>query len=308
MDNLCKQCQIILTQDNTYFSDWENKIRICKDCRKNNYNKNISPEKKKIYGRIKILNIKEEIIIAYGAKCACCDENIWQFLAIDHIKGQGNEHRSSIGRSGGAPFFRWLKAQDFPQDNFRLLCHNCNCSSGYYGFCPHQYASTSENCLVCGNLLLNNIFDIYAQADIAMCKFCAVNKSPKRKTAKNETIKYSNLFQRRMYQKTHLFKLKIHIINEYGGKCICCGENNPLFLTIDHINNNGAEERKSKKYNQDKFYNLLISNNFPNQYRLLCYNCNLCLGFYGKCYHQLCQELNVDNISISEYKDIIVRG
>jgi hypothetical protein len=28
--------------------------------------------------------------------------------------------------------------QGFPKDRFRLLCHNCNCARGYYGYCPHE--------------------------------------------------------------------------------------------------------------------------------------------------------------------------
>jgi hypothetical protein len=305
MSNLCKQCQVILTENNTYPSDWKSGARVCKNCRKNNYKINISSEQEKTYCQIKTLNIKKETLIAYGNKCDCCEQDIWQFLAVDHIDGLGGEHRKSIGTSGGKPFFYWLKSHAFPKDNFKILCHNCNCSLGFYGFCPHSYVQDLENCLICGNVLLDNIFDLHAMAGVAICQSCIIDKSPKRKTAKNEKINGSSLLQRRVYQKKHSFSLKKKIINGYGDKCACCGENNLLFLTIDHINCDGAEERKSEGYNQDKFYNSLIDNNFPNQYQLLCYNCNLCRGFYGKCYHQLCIELQVDDISISEYKDII---
>src|SRR4028118_728768 len=30
--------------------------------------------------------------------------------------------------------------------------------------------------------------------------------------------------------------LKANIINVYGGKCACCGEKEPQFLALDHIN------------------------------------------------------------------------
>jgi hypothetical protein len=80
---------------------------------------------------------------------------------------------------------------------------------------------------------------------------------------------------------------KIKIIKEYGGKCICCGENELEFLTIDHINNNGAEERKiTKQGTGGKLYRWLIKNNFPkDNYQLLCYNCNCAKGFFGYCPH-----------------------
>src|ERR1700759_3250988 len=39
--------------------------------------------------------------------------------------------------------------------------------------------------------------------------------------------------------------LRIECIKEYGGKCVCCNESISEFLTIDHINNDGTEHRKS---------------------------------------------------------------
>lgn len=307
MSNLCKQCQINLTQDNTYQSDWKSGARICKKCRKDNY-KNINPKQKKIYCQTSRLNIKEEILFAYDNVCVCCDQNIWQFLSIDHIDGSGGEHRKSISRSGGTPFYYWLKSYNFPKDNYRLLCHNCNSSFGHYGFCPHKYILSSSSCLICDSDLLDNMFNIHIKSGTAICKFCIIDKSPHRKTAKDKNIKYRSLSQRRQDQKTHLFKIKMTIINGYGNKCVCCGESNPLFLTIDHINNDGFKDRKSEGYNQDKFYNSIIADNFPTQYQLLCYNCNLCRGFYGQCYHKLCQEIKKNSISIDEYKDIILHN
>ena len=39
---------------------------------------------------------------------------------------------------------------------------------------------------------------------------------------------------------------KEQVYEAYGGyKCACCGETEPMFLSIDHIDNNGAEERRS---------------------------------------------------------------
>lgn len=63
---------------------------------------------------------------------------IYEFLAIDHEDGGGNEHRRQItgGRAGDA-MVRWLILNDFPP-GFRVLCHNCNQAIGYYGYCPHE--------------------------------------------------------------------------------------------------------------------------------------------------------------------------
>jgi hypothetical protein len=58
----------------------------------------------------------------------------------------------------------------------------------------------------------------------------------------------------------------------YGDKCQCCGESNPLFLTLDHVNNDGHIERK--QFSQGGLYSRIIQRNFPDIYQLLCWNCN----------------------------------
>jgi hypothetical protein len=63
------------------------------------------------------------------------------------------------------------------------------------------------------------------------------------------------------------------ILEAYGTKCDCCGEANPLFLTVDHINNDGAEHRRRLK-NSSRVKAEIVRLNFPPEYRLLCYNCN----------------------------------
>lgn len=67
------------------------------------------------------------------------------------------------------------------------------------------------------------------------------------------------------------------VFEAYGGyKCNCCGETEPLFLSIDHIDNNGATERKSGQYcgSGTGFYQWLRKNKFPPGYQVLCMNCN----------------------------------
>ena len=67
------------------------------------------------------------------------------------------------------------------------------------------------------------------------------------------------------------------VFEAYGGyKCNCCGENEPMFLSIDHVDNNGAIERKLGKYcgSGTGFYQWLRKNKFPLGYQVLCMNCN----------------------------------
>jgi hypothetical protein len=71
-------------------------------------------------------------------------------------------------------------------------------------------------------------------------------------------------------------RIKKEVINYYNelSQCVCCGESNLVFLTIDHMDNNGAEHRKKINRFGEGFYRWLISNNFPNGYQVLCFNCN----------------------------------
>jgi hypothetical protein len=81
--------------------------------------------------------LRKLVISFYGGKCQCCDEPNIEFLAIDHINGNGKQHRIKNKITGGTKFYQWLKANNFPE-GFRVLCHNCNLSKGFYGYCPHS--------------------------------------------------------------------------------------------------------------------------------------------------------------------------
>jgi hypothetical protein len=38
---------------------------------------------------------------------------------------------------GNNEFYRWIIRSGYPE-NLRILCLNCNCSHGAYGYCPHE--------------------------------------------------------------------------------------------------------------------------------------------------------------------------
>lgn len=87
--------------------------------------------------------LRLEVIAAYGDECACCRVREEVFLSIDHIDQKGAEHREKElgGRQGGSYiFYLWLKRHDFPKDNFRCLCRNCQYAYFKTGTCPHQTA------------------------------------------------------------------------------------------------------------------------------------------------------------------------
>lgn len=82
--------------------------------------------------------LRTRALEAYGGRCQCCSEVTPEFLAIDHVHNDGEAHRRELGGYGRS-IYRWLAANEFPQDGrFQLLCHNCNMAKGLYGGCPHQ--------------------------------------------------------------------------------------------------------------------------------------------------------------------------
>lgn len=76
-------------------------------------------------------------------------------------------------------------------------------------------------------------------------------------------------------------QLRDEVIRAYGGYvCACCEETEPLFLEIDHINNDGAEHRRAMGYKGNGkgasscTLTWLKANGFPGGFQILCANCN----------------------------------
>lgn len=90
--------------------------------------------------------------------------------------------------------------------------------------------------------------------------------------------KYWNQQEVKQRQKERSITLRAIIINHYSSgkrECACCGESILRFLTIDHINNDGNEQRKKIHPGGSRFYSWIINNNFPDGFQVLCLNCNL---------------------------------
>jgi hypothetical protein len=84
--------------------------------------------------RVSRLNKRVKVIDAYGGKCECCEELNYCFLTIDHVNGiTGN-----CINDRNINLYKKLIDNNFPKDDYRLLCYNCNCSRGHFGVCPHE--------------------------------------------------------------------------------------------------------------------------------------------------------------------------
>lgn len=84
-------------------------------------------------------------------------------------------------------------------------------------------------------------------------------------------------------------RLKEEVFQHYGqGRCTCCGESELMFLQMDHMNNDGARERRELGVGgSNKFYRWLKQQGFPPGYQILCGNCNMGKHLNGgTCPHQ----------------------
>ena len=93
------------------------------------------------------------------------------------------------------------------------------------------------------------------------------------------------LRDRAKYLKSRFIVLRKYS-NGKGIFCNCCGERNVVFLTLDHVNNDGAKQRKEIGRSSDKLYRWIVKNNFPPIFQTLCWNCNWGKQKMGTCPHQ----------------------
>lgn len=107
------------------------------------------------------------------------------------------------------------------------------------------------------------------------CKECA-NDLAMEKYRNNREQRLKNL-------KRYRNKAKQEALDYYGNKCECCGETRYEFLSFDHINGGGHQHQKS--INGMAIGIWLRINNYPDGFRILCYNCNMALGHFGYCPH-----------------------
>lgn len=104
------------------------------------------PEAWKALGKRWRDGVRYRCLAAYSnglPSCACCEEETFEFLTLDHIDGGGNEARRREGHRGGTAQYSRLSRQGFPP-GYQVLCWNCNAAKGLYGECPHVTAEAFQ--------------------------------------------------------------------------------------------------------------------------------------------------------------------
>lgn len=251
----CIRCNTVLTPENWTFYDKPNRSNyICMVCRKKQ--KRLQYEKyrdKQSKDDIERRQMKKQFVVdLYGGICMQCGESNIEYLTIDHINNDGAEHR----RNAGPNIYHLIYEEKIPIDGYQLLCYNCNCAktvdySGYPYKLEDSYYEQGK-CACCNKLI---------HCTRSTRKYCIDCKALKGKYA----------------SKNHDISMKKGAIDHYGSVCSNCGESRLEKLTIDHIKNDGAEQRRRFNCGTGQtFYRWLAKNNFPDNLGLqvLCYNCN----------------------------------
>lgn len=127
-------------------------------------------------------------------------------------------------------------------------------------------------------------------SETGVCTKCGKLSAPAGKRQCKPCINRNRTPNRVNAAKGQYKTLRDEVFAQYGGYvCACCAEDEPIVLTIDHIENNGREHRQqleNRRFSGEKFYRWLRRNDFPPGYQVLCWNCNM--GKYrngGVCPH-----------------------
>lgn len=118
------------------------------------------------------------------------------------------------------------------------------------------------------------------QADHLLCEGCQRKALKSNKQAQSKRRRANAEWQRDLRRDA-----REQVLDHYGRSCACCGETTSLFLTIDHVNDDGAAHRRS--IGRFSLPMWIVENGFPEGFQILCYNCNC--GRYrngGVCPHK----------------------
>lgn len=93
----------------------------------------------------------------------------------------------------------------------------------------------------------------------------------KRKTEQMRKYRKANPEKSREVWRRYKHKRRTRMFDLYGHECSICGFTDKRALTLDHINNNGNEERRT--IGESRIMTKAIATHLPGEYRILCMNC-----------------------------------
>lgn len=155
-----------------------------------------------------------------------------------------------------------------------------------------------RTCAICGETKLIEQFykrnkpEFPSKEYSYWCRDCLKEKNRRhywanrdKRSARAKVLREQNRVEHYAKKKAYYRKTREEVLRHYGGKCACCGEADIRFLAIDHVENDGAEHRKTVGTAAIIYW--LRRNNYPKGFQALCHNCNVAKHIYGSCPHTL---------------------
>ncbi len=107
-----------------------------------------------------------------------------------------------------------------------------------------------------------------------------VLKNPDKVKESQKKYRYKNFKQMQKKRKYRDRQMKIEVFTHYSQgtpNCVCCNETIIEFLSLDHINNDGAKDR-SKGLTGTNMYRYVKKTGYPKHFQVMCHNCNQSRG------------------------------
>lgn len=218
---------------------------------------------------------RAELLSMLGGRCVSCGYNAdARALHVDHVNGGGSGERSSGQHSYPAGLIRQVKASP---DKFQLLCANCNIikkseQGEYVGSRVYEREQLAVRVLQRG------------QFTTKFCPRCRTEKSTTeffRSRDRSDGLSGWCRGCAREVNADLARRQRGDLLLVLGGCCKACGFANPLALQVDHVNGDGAEDRRSRTNGHALTLLRLVLEN-PSAYQLLCANCNAIKRIEGK--------------------------
>jgi hypothetical protein len=211
--------------------------------------------------------------------CAAIERQQWEHARTEKLKLTETEGESKVCRKCGIELIAGVTAH-----LSRLACGDYICKPCYlekHRKADGYYARREKPkyCRECGVLLVAG-----ENASRSIGKTCNYNYICKACRKRVRNMIPEQVLKEAEGKKRLKRRIKLNAIQMYGGVCTCCGEERIEFLSIDHIQGGGTQERKQIRGNS--FYRELLKQPVRDDLRVLCYNCNMAIGFYGYCPHE----------------------
>lgn len=151
---------------------------------------------------------------------------------------------------------------DRPPEPERMLMKKCP-------RCKEEHEDKTQSCRSCLDLLADKKAERLLQREAAgLCTRCG--KEP----PTDGEYKWCDDCREIKSEKNRRIRerIKQEVKEAYGNKCACCGEDEPIFLTLDHKNNDGGG--RNRDVTGYGFYLRVRKDGYPDHLQLLCWNCN----------------------------------